>query len=104
MRHKHRCPDPFQRSSADLKTLQALYSGVLSHLSGLAGGAPVVIKPESSGLGHEMGLKIGSLGNVENSEPVFDQVPMYDPLWWSSQRLEQLDATVKPAAPPPEVR
>jgi histone deacetylase HOS3 len=82
-----------------------LYSGVFSHLGGLAGGAPMVIKQESSGgLGHEMGQKIGTSANFDNSEPIVDQVPVYDPLWWSSQRLEQLDATVKPAPPPPEVR
>ncbi|TVY46074.1 Histone deacetylase [Lachnellula occidentalis] len=81
---------------------RALYSGVLSHLSGLAGGAPVVIKQESNDLGHEIGQKFGSLSNFEVSEPVVDQVPLYDPLWWSSQRLEQLDAIVNPAAPPPE--
>jgi histone deacetylase HOS3 len=87
---------------------RALYSGVFSHLSGLAGRAPMVIRQETSqnGLGYEMGQKMGGLNGFDNAvqEPLMDQVPMYDPLWWSAQRLEQLDAIVKPSAPPPEPR
>lgn len=84
---------------------RALYSGVFSHLSGLAGGAPMVVKQDiNGGLGHEMGQRMGTSSNMDASEPILDHVPMYDPLWWSAQRLEQLDATIRPPPPPPEVR
>ncbi|CAG8972191.1 hypothetical protein HYALB_00007333 [Hymenoscyphus albidus] len=93
---------------------RALYSGVLSHVSGLAGGAPMVIKQEtkeerrqSGGLGFELGQKLGGYAD-ENymTEPVVSEVPEYDPLWWSHTRLDQLDATLRstPAPPPPEPR
>ncbi|EPE37077.1 Arginase/deacetylase [Glarea lozoyensis ATCC 20868] len=86
---------------------RALYSGVLSHVSGLAGGAPMLVKkePEVGGLGYEMGQKIGVFNGVDNErgKPFISQVPEYDPLWWSLPRLEQLDLTVN-GAPAPEER
>jgi histone deacetylase HOS3 len=86
---------------------RALYSGVLSHMSGLAGGAPMIIKkePNYGGLGYEMGQKIGAFNGNDNShgELAMSEVPEYDPLWWSLPRLEQLDLTVN-GAPVPEPR
>lgn len=80
---------------------RALCSGVLSHISGLAGGDPTAIKLETKnkGLGYEMGRKIGAFDNGENAiaEPIS---PGYDPSWWSLPRLEQLDATVNPPPVP----
>ncbi|RDL39971.1 Arginase [Venustampulla echinocandica] len=85
---------------------RALYSGVFSHLSGLASGAPIVVKqePGHNGLGYEMGQKIGAYHGVESytTESLHLETQAYDPLWWSLPRLEQLDATVKPAPPAPE--
>lgn len=83
---------------------RALYSGVLSHVTGLAGGAPMIIKQErtQSGLGFEMGQKIGGYSDDNyTAEPVVSEVPEYDPLWWSRSRLDQLDLTLHPTGPPP---
>lgn len=80
---------------------RALCSGVLSHLSGLAGGDTTFIKTEvkNKGLNYEMGKKIGAFDSGENSNdgPIG---PGYDRAWWSLQRLEQLDAVVSPAPIP----
>ncbi|KAF4624855.1 hypothetical protein G7Y89_g13314 [Cudoniella acicularis] len=85
---------------------RALYSGVFSHLSGLASGGVSAIKKEINhgGLGYEMGQKIGTFNGARSfpAEPESLEVQTYDPLWWSLPRLEQLDATVSPPAPPPE--
>jgi histone deacetylase HOS3 len=83
---------------------RALCSGVLSHLSGLAGGDPTFIKTEikNKGLNYEMGQKIGAFdsGDGPNEAAV---PPGYDLAWWSLQRLEQLDAVVSPT-PVPEAK
>ncbi|KAI0387967.1 Arginase/deacetylase [Hypomontagnella monticulosa] len=77
---------------------RALYSGVLSHLSGLAGYEPILPKDEPSGLGYEMGSRIGSLSRrstlTENEMKL--KVPgfPYDPTWWSTPELDRLDATM----------
>ena len=81
---------------------RALCTGVLSHLSGLAGGDTVAIKQEvkHSSLGYEMGQKIGAFnGADEPLTEVSTGTQTYDPLWWSLPRLEQLDAVV---SPPPQ--
>lgn len=76
---------------------RALYSGVLSHISGLAGGDPTVFKTEAKnkGLNYEMGQKIGAFDGSDDSvaQPA---APGYDPSWWSLPHLEQLDAVVNP--------
>jgi histone deacetylase HOS3 len=82
---------------------RALSSGVLSHLSGLAGGDPMEVKTEinHSGLGYEMATKAGAFNGALVPETVAPVQP-YDASWWALPQLEQLDATVNPPAPPPE--
>lgn len=79
---------------------RALCTGVLSHLSGMSAGDPMIIKKERSptGLGYEMGQKIGTYDGIPHPETltVGSQIQNYDPSWWSVPRLEQLDALVNP--------
>lgn len=81
---------------------RALYSGVLSHLGGLAGGDDSVSPKEgiSGGLAYEMASRIGSLSRrntLTESELKFP----YDPSWWSSSELDRLDATMDPPSQEP---
>ncbi|KAM3076190.1 histone deacetylase [Clarireedia jacksonii] len=81
---------------------RALCTGVLSHLSGLAGSDPIDIKSENSqsGLNFEMGLGIGGInGSHDIGPPSPYGVQPYDPLWWSIGRLEQLDAAMNTTEP-----
>lgn len=82
---------------------RALCSGVLSHISGLAGGDPIEVtrEIEQNGLGYEMAQKVGSLKvkTAATNEPTTELIQPYDPAWWALPQLEQLDALVKP--PPP---
>lgn len=79
---------------------RALCTGVLSHLSGMSAGDPMIIKKERSptGLGYEMGQKIGTYDGIPHPETltVGSHIQNYDPSWWSVPRLEQLDALVNP--------
>jgi len=84
---------------------RALCTGVLSHLSGMVSGSPIITKEaDHSGLGYEMGQKIGAFNGAEaiKVEPVAPVVQSYDSSWWSLQHLEQLDATLRPTTPPTE--
>lgn len=80
---------------------RALCSGVLSHISGLAGGDSTFIKTDvkNKGLNYEMGQKIGAFdsGDGFSEGPV---APGYDAAWWSLQQLDLLDAAVNPAPIP----
>jgi histone deacetylase HOS3 len=78
---------------------RALCTGVLSHMSGMAAGDPIIISKEFSpnGLGYEMGQKINNFEGVLAKEDVTVGTQTYDPLWWSVPRLEQLDALIHPA-------
>ncbi|KAI1386644.1 Arginase/deacetylase [Hypoxylon trugodes] len=78
---------------------RALCSGVLSHLSGLAGNEPLLPKEETpSGLGYEMGNRIGSFSrrNTLTENEMKLKVPgfPYDPTWWSASELDRLDAAM----------
>ena len=79
---------------------RALCSGILSHISGLAGGKTIAInaEPDHAGLGYEMGQKIGAFNGSEKNtvQPVSAGIQMYDPWWWCLPNLEQLDALVNP--------
>ncbi|KUJ16575.1 Arginase/deacetylase [Mollisia scopiformis] len=77
---------------------RALCTGVLSHLSGMSAGDPIIIKKELSpnGLGYEMGQKINTFEGVFAKEDVTVGTQTYDKLWWSVPRLEQLDALIRP--------
>ncbi|RYP26271.1 hypothetical protein DL767_008121 [Monosporascus sp. MG133] len=84
---------------------RALYSGVLSHLGGLAGNEPIFTREDvNGGLGHEMGNRMRSLSQEDSrrstlsgvdSLPKFTAFP-YDPSWWSASELDQLDAYTAP--------
>ncbi|RYC63022.1 hypothetical protein CHU98_g3195 [Xylaria longipes] len=85
---------------------RALYSGVLSHLSGLAGVETMAPREEGpSDLGHEMGHVAGSfsrrstLNESELKSLKALEFP-YDPNWWSIAELDRFDAAR--IAPPPE--
>ncbi|KAI0900187.1 Arginase/deacetylase [Annulohypoxylon nitens] len=78
---------------------RALYSGVFSHLSGLAGNEPLPPKNEiPPGLSHEMSSMIGSVSrrNTLNGNELKLKIPgfPYDPTWWSASELDLLDATM----------
>lgn len=78
---------------------RALYSGVLSHLSGLAGDGPVAPK-KGGAYNPELDPGLVSEGDVE--PPKACEFP-YDPDWWSAAELDIFDAA-KAAPPPPELR
>ncbi|KAB5535282.1 hypothetical protein GE09DRAFT_357177 [Coniochaeta sp. 2T2.1] len=82
---------------------RALYSGILSHLSGLAGDDPVVKDQDFNGLGYEIAQRIGSSGQVrgrKDSSASERGTRPYEPAWWSLPELERIEGTV---APPPPV-
>ncbi|KAI2783587.1 Arginase/deacetylase [Daldinia loculata] len=80
---------------------RALYSGVFSHLSGLAGDDSTPVKEEiPNGLGHEMGNRVGSLSRRNTLTGQGIAGFPYDPNWWSGSELDQFDAFVN--APPIE--
>ncbi|CAK7222543.1 histone deacetylase [Sporothrix bragantina] len=84
---------------------RALFSGVLSHVSGLAGADPVTTRDEAfqSGLGYEMGNRMGALGINDDDSKVktADNTP-YDPAWWTSAELDRIETALAPPPPPPE--
>ena len=78
---------------------RALFSGILSHMSGLAGDDPVVTKDqEYNGLGYEMGQKIGAVRGRKDSSASERGSRPYESSWWSLTELESLEALM---APPP---
>lgn len=85
---------------------RALYSGVLSHLSGLAGVESTTAKEEgSSDFKHEMGHMAGSFSRRstlnENDMRSWKALEFpYNPNWWSTAELDRFDADK--VAPPPE--
>lgn len=80
---------------------RALTSGVLSHISGLAGSDPV------PSLGNRLnGDAFGSsstLGDRRNSLEVKLRPHAYDPSWWNSENLEMLETGVIHSPPAPRV-
>ncbi|KXJ86185.1 histone deacetylase domain-domain-containing protein [Microdochium bolleyi] len=87
---------------------RALYSGVLSHLGGLAATDSInpkdEIKPE---LNQELSSRIASLGRrrstLTEAEINILKVPgfPYDPAWWSREELDRFDSYVSPPAQEP---
>jgi histone deacetylase HOS3 len=79
---------------------RALCSGILSHISGLAGGDPTVINTELDhpGLRYEMAQKAGALGAKKSdaAETALGIQPPYDATWWALPQLEAIDAIVNP--------
>lgn len=86
----------------------ALSSGVLSHISGLAGSDPTVAKTEldHSRLGYEMAQKsrvFDARGSGDPEAASYVQPP-YDPTWWSLAELEAIDVIVNPSPAPEQKR
>lgn len=80
---------------------RALYSGILSHLSGLAGDDPTVKDQDFNGLGYEMGRRIASAEGLrarKDSSASERGTRPYEPSWWSLPELERIEAVL---APPP---
>ncbi|KAI1807242.1 Arginase/deacetylase [Daldinia bambusicola] len=80
---------------------RAIYSGVLSHLSGLAGDDSSALKEDvPTGLNYEMGGRVSSLSRRNTLTGMGIAGFPYDPKWWSGSELDQFDAYV--SAPPKE--
>ena len=78
---------------------RTLFSGVLSHVSGLAGAEPVTTRDEAfrSGLGFEM----GGLAPMQTYEaPERAAAAPYDPAWWASAELDRIAEAIAPPPPP----
>lgn len=77
---------------------RALCSGVLSHLSGLAGDGPSSKEQDFNGLGYEMGQRIGSVRGRGRKDSTASErgSRRYEPSWWSAAELAQLESTVSP--------
>ncbi|KAK3939849.1 hypothetical protein QBC46DRAFT_459376 [Diplogelasinospora grovesii] len=79
---------------------RALCSGVLSHISGLAGDDPATQEQDYNGLGYEMGQKIGVVRTRKDSSASESGTRPYDPSWWSPAELASLESIVYPPPPP----
>ena len=83
---------------------RALFSGILSHISGLAGEDPVPTKEQAyNGLGFEIGHKMGAVRARKDSSASERGSRPYEPSWWSVPELESLEAVMKPPASNPTV-
>lgn len=90
---------------------RALHSGILSHLSGMVGKSePSIIKTEQedSGLGYEMDQRTGlvnmDVGHVIEPTPSRMSICPYNPSWWASGQLDQLEQAAEPPSPPKKAR
>lgn len=81
---------------------RALTSGVLSHISGLAGSDPVPMG-SNAGVGGEMAGRTGLMGDRRNSLELKMRPHSYDPSWWNSESLELLENGVVFSPPPARV-
>jgi histone deacetylase HOS3 len=87
---------------------RALFSGIFSHLCGLAGEDPVPTKEEDyNGLGYEMGQRMGVVRERADSSAATKRLGRpYEPSWWAVSELESLEAAMAtlPPAPPKKPR
>ncbi|QUC16793.1 uncharacterized protein UV8b_01034 [Ustilaginoidea virens] len=95
---------------------RALCSGVLSHLSGMVGGARAAARQghAARGLAHEMVQRIGvgggggggDGGGGDGNPAPESQGPStpYNPSWWASGSLDQLEQPAEPPSPPRKPR
>ncbi|KAF2029730.1 Arginase/deacetylase [Setomelanomma holmii] len=84
---------------------RALASGVMSHLSGLCDGQVWNDPKPSKGLAFDMHQRLGRLSVHDEDEPMqsveAEPTPVsYDPFWWHSTQLSELENLVNP---PPAV-
>ena len=84
---------------------RALMSGVLSHISGLT--SPTSSSRQqnsSSGLGHEMGWRLGKM-DINDDNPAIlkdvlrETVEPFDTTWWSPPQLEEIETLISPPQP-----
>lgn len=78
---------------------RALTSGVLSHVSGLAGSEPIPIRDPDGLSGHMSGL----MRDRRNSLEVKLRPHAYETSWWNSENLEMLETGVVLSPPAPRV-
>ena len=90
---------------------RALSSGVFSHLSGLCDGQLWTEPKPSKGLAFDMRQRMGGLSMRDEDTPMqsveVESMPItYDPLWWHSTQLSELENLVDPpqAAAPKKPR
>ena len=78
---------------------RALCSGIMSHISGLAGDLnPEQQFSDMSGLASDM---VQKMGIIHDEEVMLNQsAQTYDPSWWSRSELERLEALIAYTAPP----
>ncbi|KUI55108.1 Histone deacetylase HOS3 [Cytospora mali] len=81
---------------------RALTSGVLSHISGLAGSDPALTGPQTE-LDSDIMGSTGSVGDRRNSLELKMRPHPYDHSWWNSEELERLESGVVASPPPPRV-
>lgn len=95
---------------------RALFSGTLSHLSGMVTDQTNQNRPEvNGGLGYEMGQKLGTIPSeavLPNAPPIQPvettagpSLHPYDRSWWSSQQLDAMEEVMaNPQSPPKKPR
>ncbi|EFQ30712.1 histone deacetylase domain-containing protein [Colletotrichum graminicola] len=83
---------------------RALYSGIFSHLSGLSGNQ-ISEEPTRgrSSFGHETGQKAGATYNGQSipQSPSTSSLHPYNPAWWSSSELDELEVAMGNRPPSP---
>ncbi|KAJ4120024.1 histone deacetylase [Fusarium equiseti] len=67
---------------------RALCSGIMSHLSGLAGNQT---SEQSSGNSSRLGVEMAEKVETPEQKPSLDSIHAYDPSWWSISNLEELE-------------
>ncbi|KAI9752987.1 MAG: hypothetical protein M1815_000188, partial [Lichina confinis] len=88
---------------------RALYSGVFSHLAGMATAnrcsVPDEVVKVEDGLGYDMSKRIGTVErqDQQGAGKAAGQ-PSFDPEWWSPRQLDDLEALVRPVIAPPAAR
>ncbi|KAK1982819.1 histone deacetylase domain-containing protein [Colletotrichum cereale] len=84
---------------------RALYSGILSHLSGLSGDQSSEEPTRGrSSFGHETGQKTGAICNGQKvpQDPSPASLYPYNPAWWSSSELDELEVAMGNRPPSPK--
>ncbi|KAK2034440.1 histone deacetylase domain-containing protein [Colletotrichum zoysiae] len=84
---------------------RALYSGIFSHLSGLSGNQTSEEPTRGrSSFGHETGQKTGAIYNGQSVPQGTSTASLhpYDPAWWSSSELDELEVAMGNRPPSPK--
>ncbi|KAK2005898.1 histone deacetylase domain-containing protein [Colletotrichum eremochloae] len=84
---------------------RALYSGIFSHLSGLSGNQTSQEPTRGrSSFGHETGQQTGAICNGQSipQGPSPASLHPYNPAWWSSSELDELEVAMGNRPPSPK--